>query len=47
MAHLREGNGIRLTGRLTKHSKDTVLRYGALAGHQAINLHDELVAISP
>ena len=47
MAHLREGNGIRRTGRLTKHSKDTVLRYSTLAGQHALNLHDELVAISP
>jgi|APGre2960657423_1045063.scaffolds.fasta_scaffold47719_1 LacI family transcriptional regulator len=47
MAHLREGNGIRRTSRLAKHSKDTVLRYSALAGKHALNLHDELVAISP
>lgn len=47
MEHLREGNGIRRTSRLVKHSKDTVLRYSALAGKHALNLHDELVAISP
>ena len=47
LEHLREGNGIRRTGRLVKHSTDTVLRYNALAGQHALNLHDELVAISP
>ena len=45
--HLREGNGIRRTGRLVKHDKDTVMRYSRLAGQHAVNLHDELVSISP
>ena len=45
--HLREGCGVRATGRLTGVSKSTVSRYLALAGDQARNLHDELVAFSP
>ena len=45
--HLREGNGIRRTGRLVCHDKDTVARYSSLAGKHAFMLHDELVALSP
>ena len=45
--HLREGCGVRATSRLTGVSRDTISRYLALAGDQAHNLHDELVAFSP
>ena len=45
--HLKEGVGVRATGRLTGVSKSTVSRYLALAGDQARNLHDEFVAFSP
>ena len=45
--HIREGCGVRSTSRLTGVSRDTVSRYVALAGGQAKNLHDELVAFSP
>jgi hypothetical protein len=45
--HLREGTGVRATGRLTGVSKSTVSRYLAKAGDQARSLHDELVAFSP
>jgi hypothetical protein len=45
--HFREGCGVRATSRLTGVSRDTVSRYLALAGDQAKNLHDELVAFSP
>ena len=45
--HVREGVGVRATSRLTGVSRDTVSRYIALAGDQAKNLHDELVAFSP
>src|SRR3954447_8235486 len=45
--HLKEGVGIRATSRLTGVSRSTVSRYLALAGDQAKNLHDELVAFSP
>jgi len=45
--HVREGVGVRATSRLTGVARDTVSRYIALAGEQANNLHDELVAFSP
>jgi transposase-like protein len=45
--HVREGCGLRATSRLTGVARDTVSRYVALAGDQAKNLHDELVAFSP
>jgi LacI family transcriptional regulator len=45
--HLAEGCGIRQTGRLVGVKKDTVVRYAALAGEHAHQLHDELVAFSP
>ena len=45
--HLAEGCGVRQTARLTGVSKDTVVRYSLLAGEQAQQLHDELVAFSP
>jgi hypothetical protein len=47
LQHIREGCGIRATSRLTGVSRDTISRYIALAGGQAKNLHDELVAFSP
>jgi len=47
MEHLREGCGIRGTGRLVKVSSNTVMRYARLAGDHATKLHDELVAVSP
>jgi transposase-like protein len=47
LRHIREGCGVRATGRLVGVSKDTVLRYVAVAGGQAKDLHDELVAFSP
>jgi hypothetical protein len=45
--HIREGNGVRATSRLTGVSRDTISRYVALAGGQAKLHHDELVAFSP
>ncbi len=45
--HVRDGVGVRATSRLTGVARDTVSRYIALAGDQAKNLHDELVAFSP
>ena len=45
--HVREGVGVRATSRLTGVARDTVSRYLALAGDQAKDLHDELVAFSP
>jgi hypothetical protein len=45
--HIREGNGLRATSRLTGVSRDTISRYVALAGDQAKLHHDELVAFSP
>jgi LacI family transcriptional regulator len=45
--HVREGCGVRQTGRLVGVSKNTANRYLWLAGEQAHQLHDELVALSP
>jgi hypothetical protein len=45
--HLAEGVGVRKTGRLVGVNKNTVVRYGLLAGEHAQQLHDELVAFSP
>ncbi len=47
LENLAEGDGIRKTGRLVKVHRDTVMRYGRLAGEHAHDLHDELVAFSP
>jgi transposase-like protein len=47
LEHLADGCGIRQTARLVGVSKDTVIRYAALAGEHAEQLHDELVAFSP
>jgi LacI family transcriptional regulator len=45
--HVREGCGVRQTGRLVGVSKNTANRYVWLAGDHARQLHDELVALSP
>lgn len=45
--HVAEGCGVRKTSRLVGVNKDTVVRYSLLAGEQARQLHDELVAFSP
>jgi transposase-like protein len=45
--HVAEGCGVRKTSRLVGVNKDTVVRYSLLAGAQARQLHDELVALSP
>ena len=47
LEHLNEGCGVRQTERLVKVHRDTVMRYGRLAGLHAKNAHDELVAFSP
>jgi LacI family transcriptional regulator len=47
LEHLNEGCGVRQTGRLVKVHRDTVMRYGRLAGQHALEAHDELVALSP
>jgi transposase-like protein len=44
LEHLGEGCGVRQTGRLVRVHRDTVMRYGRLAGQHA---RDELVAFSP
>jgi transposase-like protein len=45
--HVREGCGVRQTGRLVRVSKNTANRFVWLAGDHARQLHDELVALSP
>ena len=47
LEHLNEGCGVRQTGRLVKVHRDTVMRYGRLAGQHAHDTHDEVVAFSP
>jgi LacI family transcriptional regulator len=47
LEHLAEGCGVRQTERLVKVHRDTVMRYGRLAGTHAKDGHDELVAFSP
>jgi LacI family transcriptional regulator len=47
LSHIAEGVGVRKTGRLVGVNKNTVVRYGLLAGDHAQKLHDELVAFSP
>src|SRR3954467_5634040 len=46
LALLDEGNGIRATERLTGVHRDTIMRLARLAGQQAHDLHEELVAFS-
>jgi hypothetical protein len=45
--HISEGCGVRKTSRLTGVHCDTVIRDSLLAGEQAQDLHDVLVAFSP
>jgi transposase-like protein len=47
LEHIAEGCGVRQTGRLVGVNKNTVVRFCVLAGEQAQQLHDELVAFSP
>jgi transposase-like protein len=47
LAHIAEGCGVRKTSRLVGVHKDTVVRYSLIAGQQAKDLHEELVAFSP
>lgn len=47
LEHIAEGCGVRQTGRLCKVNRGTVGRLSRLAGAQAHDLHDELVAVSP
>lgn len=47
LEHIREGCGIRSTSRLISVARNTVTRYGRLAGSHAEKLHDELVSFSP
>ena len=47
LRHLADGCGARQTGTLVGVDKDTVARFGLLAGGHAEKLHDELVAFSP
>jgi transposase-like protein len=47
LAHLADGCGVRQTGRLVKVGKNTVTRFGLLAGGHARRLHDELAGVSP
>ena len=47
LEHVTEGCGVRQTGRLCKVNRGTVGRLSRLAGEQARDLHDELVALSP
>ena len=47
LEHVAEGCGVRQTGRLCKVNRGTVGRLSRLAGGQARDLHDELVALSP
>ena len=47
LEHVAEGCGVRQTGRLCKVNRGTVGRYSRLAGEQARDLHEELVAVSP
>ena len=47
LEHLNEGGGVRQTERLVKVHRDTVMRYGRLAGNHAKLAHEQLVAFSP
>ena len=46
LEHIAEGCGVRQTGRLCHVNRGTVGRLSRLAGEQARDLHDELVAFS-
>ena len=45
--HVKEGNGMRQTGRLVGTKEETVIRYVRKAGEHALLMHQELVAFSP
>ena len=47
LEHIREGCGVRQTGRLVGVGKDTVTRLVLRAGRHAQALHEELVPFSP
>jgi len=47
LQHVAEGCGVRQTARLVKVDKNTVCRLVAIAGGQAKQMHEELVAFSP
>jgi len=47
LEHVREGCGVRKTGRLVGVHRDTVTRYSRLAGGHSQALHEKLVAFSP
>jgi transposase-like protein len=47
LGHIAEGVGVRKTGRLVGVNRNTVVRYGLLAGEHAQQRHDALVAFSP
>jgi transposase-like protein len=47
LQHLQESCGVRQTSRLVEVNKNTVVRLAVVAGQQAHQLHDELVAFSP
>ena len=47
LEHLREGCGVRATGRLVNVTPNTVVRYARRAGKHGYAVHDELVALSP
>jgi LacI family transcriptional regulator len=47
LEHVAEGCGVRQAGRLCKVNRGTVGRLSRLAGSQARDLHEELVAVSP
>lgn len=45
--HIREGCGVRQTGRLCEVNRGTVGRLSKLGGEHAADIHDEFVAFSP
>jgi transposase-like protein len=47
LQHLQESCGVRQTSRLVGVNKNTVVRLALVAGQQAQEIHDELVAFSP
>ena len=47
LGHVRDGCGMRQTGRLEGVKEDTVIRLARLAGRHADDLHRQLVAFSP
>jgi LacI family transcriptional regulator len=47
LRHPGDGDGVRQTERLVEVHRDTVMRYGRLAGRHAEDAHDERVAFSP